>query len=85
MKPDSMQQKPMREAVRITTSKQLAVELRNARKAQKITIEQLAQFADLSRYAILNFENQKSDIRLSTLLKLLKLCNIELRITVNRQ
>jgi transcriptional regulator with XRE-family HTH domain len=73
------------EFLQMTDSEQLAKELRKARKAQKITIDKLAQFADLSRYAILNFENQKSDIKLSTLLKLLALCNIELHIKVKRQ
>ena len=71
--------------LRVSSSEQLAKELRKARKAQKITIEKLAQFADLSRYAILNFENQKSDIKLSTLLKLLKLCNIEIHIKVKQK
>lgn len=72
------------ESLKITSAEQLAAELRKTRKEQKITIEKLAQFADLSRYAILNFENQKTDIKLSTLLKLLKLCNIELHIRVKR-
>lgn len=70
--------------LKITSAEQLAKELRKARKSQKITIEKLAQFADLSRYAILNFENQKADIKLSTLLKLLKLCNIEFQIKVKK-
>lgn len=68
----------------IRSSEQLAGELRSARKAQNITIQKLAEFSDLSRYAVLNFENQKSDIKLSTLLKLLKLCNIELCIRVKK-
>lgn len=72
------------ESLKITSAEQLANELRKARKAQKITTEKLAQFADVSRYSILNFENQKTDIRFSTLLKLLKLCNIELHIKVKR-
>ncbi len=71
--------------IKITSSKQLAEQLRKARKSQKTTIEKLARFADLSRYAILNFENQKTDIRLSTLLKLLKLCNIEIHIRIKRR
>jgi transcriptional regulator with XRE-family HTH domain len=71
--------------IKINSSEQLAEQLRKARKSQKTTIEKLAQFADLSRYAILNFENQKTDIRLSTLLKLLKLCNIELHIRIKRK
>ncbi len=73
------------ESLKITSAEQLAAELRKARKGQKVTIEKLAQFADLSRYAILNFENQKTDIKLSNLLKLLNLCNIELHIRVKRK
>jgi len=73
------------ESLKISNSEQLANELRKARKAQKITIEKLAQFADLSRYAILKFENHKTDIKLSTLLKLLKLCNIELHIRIKQK
>lgn len=72
------------ETLKITSADQLADELRKARKAQKITTEKLAQFADTSRYSILNFENHKRELRLSTLLKLLKLCNIELQIKVKR-
>ncbi|NUM87716.1 MAG: helix-turn-helix transcriptional regulator [Bdellovibrionales bacterium] len=72
------------DSLKIISPEQLAGELRKARKSQKITIEKLAQFADLSRYAVLKFENQKTDIKLSTLLKLLKLCNIELHIKVKR-
>lgn len=67
---------------RITGSSQLAEEVRKIRKEQGITSEKLGQYADLSRYAVLNFENQKSDIKLSTLLKILKLCNIEIYIKV---
>lgn len=77
--------KEVSEMLKITSSEQLAAELRKARKSKKITIERLAQFADLSRYAILNFENQKTDIKLSTLLKLLKLCDIELQIKVKNE
>lgn len=73
------------ELIRISSPAQLADLVRKARKERKITAEKLAQFADLSRYAVLNFENQKSDIKLSTLLKLLKLCNIELNIRVKRK
>lgn len=72
------------ELIKITGSEQLADLLREARKSQKITGEKLAQYADLSRYAILKFENQKADIKLSTLLKLLKLANLEFYIKVKR-
>lgn len=70
---------------KITSAEQLAELLRKSRKGQKITIEKLAQFADLSRDAILKFENNKTDIRLSNLLKLLKLCNIELLIRLRKK
>jgi len=70
---------------RITSADQLADLLRKSRKGQKITIEKLAQFADLSRDAILKFENKKTDIRISNLLKLLSLCNIELLIRTKKK
>jgi transcriptional regulator with XRE-family HTH domain len=70
---------------RITSAEQLAELLRKSRKSQKITIEKLAQFADLSRDAILKFENNKTDIRISNLLKLLNLCNIELLIRLRKK
>lgn len=70
---------------KITSAEQLAEFLRKSRKSQKITIEKLAQFADLSRDAIMKFENNKTDIRLSNLLKLLKLCNIELMIRTRKK
>jgi transcriptional regulator with XRE-family HTH domain len=70
---------------RITSAEQLAELLRKSRKSQKITIEKLAQFADLSRDAILKFENNKTDIRISNLLKLLSLCNIELLIRLRKK
>jgi transcriptional regulator with XRE-family HTH domain len=78
--------KPQTEDIqRITGAEQLAGLLRKSRKSQKITIEKLAQFADLSRDAILKFENNKTDIRISNLLKLLNLCNIELLIRTKKK
>ncbi len=73
------------EYVRIENPQQLAELVHTTRKGQKITAETLAKFGDLSRYAVLNFENQKSDIKLSTLLKLLKLCGLELYVKVKRK
>lgn len=73
------------EYIRIENPEQLADLVRTTRKQQKITAETLAKFGDLSRYAVINFENQKSDIKLSTLLKLLKLCGLELHIKVKRK
>lgn len=73
------------EYIRIDSAEQLADLVRNTRKEQKITAENLAKFGDLSRYAVLNFENQKSDIKLSTLLKLLSLCGLELHIKMKRR
>lgn len=57
---------------------QLAKYLRKSRKNQKITIEKLALFADLSRDSVLRFESGKTDIRISNLLKLFRLCNMKL-------
>ncbi|MFM6928026.1 MAG: helix-turn-helix domain-containing protein [Bdellovibrio sp.] len=73
------------EFIKVETSEQLAELVRSTRKEQKITAEDLAKFGDLSRYAVLKFENQKSDIKLSTLLKLLKFCGLELHIKVKRK
>ena len=82
MKNDS---KPQEDIQKITSAEQLAGLLRKSRKSQKITIEKLAQFADLSRDAILKFESNKTDIRISNLLKLLSLCNIELLIRTKKK
>lgn len=73
------------EYTRVTSASQLAEEVRRIRKEKGISGEKLGQYADLSRYAVLNFENQKSDIKLSTLLKILRLCNIEIYIKVKRK
>ena len=73
------------EFLRIDDSQQMAEAFRQVRRARGISMERLAGFADLSRYAVLYFENRQTDIRLSTLLKILKLCDIELYIRIKQR
>ena len=68
----------------IKTSKQLAEFFRSERKKKKISMSTLATFANVSREAVDDFENQRKDIRLSTLLRLLKFCNLELIIQIRK-
>ncbi len=70
--------------IKISSPDQLAKEFKKSRNRQDLTMEKIADFAGLSRYAIMNFENQKKDIKLTTLMKLLDLCNIEVYIKANR-
>ena len=69
----------------IKSSEELAKFVRKERKRQKITQAQLAAFANLSRLAVIEFEKLKSDVQLSTLLKILSACNLDLEIRVKNE
>jgi DNA-binding XRE family transcriptional regulator len=64
----------------VTSAKELAALVKKVRKKNKKTQEEVAQFSNLSRLAVGEFESGKSDIKLSSLLKLLKACGLELEI-----
>lgn len=61
----------------------IAEAFRSIRKLKRITIEKLARYADVSRDCVLRFENKKTDMRLGTFIKLLKLMNVKLLIQPN--
>lgn len=54
--------------------------LKEYRKKNKITQEEIAIFSNLSRLAVNEFESGKTDIRLSTFFKLLKAYGFELEL-----
>ncbi|HAZ14634.1 MAG: hypothetical protein A2X86_06100 [Bdellovibrionales bacterium GWA2_49_15] len=64
----------------IEDSAELVELFKKLRKKKKKTQEEIARYSNLSRIAVTEFENGKSDIRLSTLLKILKSCNLGLEI-----
>lgn len=52
--------------------------LKGYRKEKKITQEELANFAGLSRVGVIKLENNESDIKLSTLIKIVGLLGLDL-------
>ena len=52
--------------------------LKNLRKEREITQEELANFSGLSRVGIVKLENNESDIKLSTLIKIVGLLGLDL-------
>lgn len=52
--------------------------LKSYRKERKITQEELANFSGLSRVGIVKLENNESDIKLSTLIKIIGLLGLDL-------
>ncbi|MCK5884802.1 MAG: helix-turn-helix transcriptional regulator [Bacteriovoracaceae bacterium] len=52
--------------------------LKGYRKERKITQEELANFAGLSRIGIVKLENNESDVKLSTLIKVVSLLGFDL-------
>jgi transcriptional regulator with XRE-family HTH domain len=64
--------------VKIKSSAQLIEALKNQRKKKKITQKELLGFADLSKAGIIKIENLQSDPKVSTILKLAKLLNVNL-------
>lgn len=62
----------------ISKPQQLVQLFKKVRQEKKKTQEEIAVFADISRLAVNEFEKDKSDIRLSTLLKILKSCDLEM-------
>ena len=59
---------------------ELGAFIRSCRKASKTTQEEVAIFANLSRLKIGEIENGKGDVKLSTLLSVLKACSIGLEV-----
>lgn len=53
-------------------------EIRKFRKTQGLSQEQLAKMSGLSRYSIMNFENDKRDPRIKDLRKIAKALNVPL-------
>lgn len=64
----------------ITTSTDLSEFVKSHRKKNSISQEELATFANISRLAVSEFETGKSDIKLSTLIKIINACSLELEI-----
>ncbi len=54
------------------------------RKSLKITQLDLAKYCDLSREGILKIESGKSDIQLSTLVKISKILGFKLKIEIEK-
>ncbi len=52
------------------------------RKKNKITIDQVAKYSEISRQGISKFENGKTDIKLSNFLKYAEICGIKILIKV---
>ncbi|OFZ45785.1 MAG: hypothetical protein A2381_09290 [Bdellovibrionales bacterium RIFOXYB1_FULL_37_110] len=52
--------------------------LKKYRKEKKITQEELAKFAGLSRIGVLKLENNEGDIKVSTLIKISNLLGFDL-------
>lgn len=52
--------------------------LKKYRKEKKITQEELAKYAGLSRLGVVKLENSESDIKVSTLLKISNLLGFDL-------
>jgi len=67
-------------SVTITDISQIGVSIKHFRKKNKINQQDVATFANVSRLKISELENGKFDIKLSTLLKILKVCNLRLEI-----
>ena len=64
----------------IESADQLVALLKKLRKKKGKTQEDIARYANLSRLAVGEFENAKTDIKLSTLFKMLKACGLGLEI-----
>jgi DNA-binding XRE family transcriptional regulator len=64
----------------VNDAAQLGVFIRRCRKASKTTQEEVATFANVSRLKIGEIENGKGDVKLSTLLTVLKACSLALEV-----
>lgn len=67
-------------SIDVTNAEDISNFIKNYRKINKLSQEDLAKFSNVSRIAISEFETGKTDIRLSTLLKILKVCSLSLEI-----
>ena len=64
----------------IIDAEQLGRIVRKYRKQKGITQQEVAVFADVSRLAVSEVETGKTDVRLSTLLKILRACSLSITI-----
>ena len=64
----------------ITSGAEIAAIIRETRKAQGITQEEMADFAGLQRTGIVRIESGKTDLRVSTLLKICQILGLKLNI-----
>ena len=62
----------------LSSSGEIGELLKRWRKEKKITQEELANFAGLSRVGIVKLEKNESDIKLSTLIKVVELLGFDL-------
>lgn len=62
----------------LSSSGEIGELLKRWRKEKKITQEELANFAGLSRVGIVKLEKDESDIKLSTLIKIVGLLGFDL-------
>ena len=64
----------------VNDAAELGAFIRSCRKASKTTQEEVATFANVSRLKIGEIENGKGDVKLSTLLTVLKACSLALEV-----
>lgn len=62
----------------LNDSKAIGDLLKRYRKEKKITQQELASFAGLSRVGVVKLEKNESDIKLSTLIKIVGLLGLDL-------
>ena len=80
IKDNSIKLANKKESIEVLSANDISLFIKKYRKEKKITQEDLAKYSNVSRIAISEFENGKTDIRLSTLLKILKVCSLSLKI-----
>lgn len=68
--------------VELKNLEQISTALKSYRRRKKITQDRLASFANVSRKAISELENGHAEVKLSTVLKILKVVNIRLKLSV---
>lgn len=69
-----------REYINIENMKDLSSFVKSSRIKNRQTQDDVAKYSNVSRFAISEFESGKSDIKLSTLLKILKGCSLQLEV-----
>jgi len=64
--------------IRLENSQMIGELIKGHRKQNKITQEELANFSGLSRIGVVKLEKEKSDIKLSTLIKVASMLGFDL-------